>query len=111
MYMRRPIFKETYPAKTWGLLLTFCLLVNFNLYAQKDKPCECAQRWERGARWNANGSITEFPASNHIPPQGVVSCHPSAQTQSQVTSGGCVYNPGHFKIDLAGHTCINPRTG
>jgi len=77
------------------------------LHAQKDTPCECAQRWNRGGHWNADGTVND--ASTAPSPLGIVRCGSSAETMSNVKANGCVYNSSQFQIIPGG--CKNPDTG
>lgn len=88
--------------------MLICLISVFPAWvlAQKDTPCECAQRWTRGGHWEANGTVND--ASNAPPPLGIVRCGSSAETMSNVKAKGCVYNSSQFQINPAG--CKNPDT-
>ena len=83
--------------------------------SQNDTPCECATRWEGGGTWNTigpDGIITINDAPNSPPPNGIIRCGSSAETQSQIMPGfGCTYNPSSFEIDAAGTPCIDPSSG
>ncbi|MCB9298755.1 MAG: SprB repeat-containing protein [Lewinellaceae bacterium] len=97
---------------TWASLTMMAALVSLwetPGLAQNDTPCECVQRWEEGATWN-NGSINDAP--NAPPPNGIIRCGSSAETQSQVAPiNNCVYNSNFFEIDLSMQDCVEPSTG
>src|SRR5262245_6901297 len=96
--LNRSVLGMTLAIFSWG-----------SLHAQSDSPCECTQRWEDGAHWNPNATIDDAP--NAPEEQGIIRCGSSAETQSQVEPGGCVYNPAQFLIDVAGGGCVEPSSG
>ena len=92
------------------LIIVFTFLgFSPNLQAQDASPCDCVQRWEKGAHWNEDGSIDDAP--NAPSPLGVIRCANAAETQSQIVPNGCTYNPEEFTIDVSGSDCIDPSTG
>ncbi|MCB0631307.1 MAG: T9SS type A sorting domain-containing protein [Lewinella sp.] len=72
-------------------------------------PCDCAQRWEKGAHWNPDGTINDAP--NAPAPLGIIRCGSSAETQAQLIPGTCTYNPNQFYIDVELAPCVEPSTG
>ncbi len=98
-------------SNSFKLVLTFLLFFTYGtfVFSQDDTPCECAQRWTGGGTWNPDGTINDLP--NAPAPNGIVRCGSSAETQSQLEPGNCVYNPATFEIDVSGLDCIDPSTG
>ncbi|WP_415686427.1 hypothetical protein, partial [Gillisia hiemivivida] len=93
-------------------LFVFILLsfFSFDLQAQADTPCEGANRWQGGSKWNADGTIDDRPNSGE--PNGIIRCGSSAETQSQILPfNNAVYNSSAFLIDVEGGGCVNPSTG
>ncbi len=88
--------------------LLFSLFYN-PLIAQDDSPCECAQRWDAGASWNPDGTIDDAPNSG--PPNGIIRCGNSAETQAGIMAEGCVYDSTQFNINVDGLQCLDPNTG
>ena len=94
----------------FNLLLLF-LTLGFSpatVHAQQT-PCDCAQRWEKGAHWNPDGTINDAP--NAPAPLGIIRCGSSAETQAQLIPGTCTYNPNQFYIDVELAPCVEPSTG
>ncbi|WP_222845923.1 HYR-like domain-containing protein, partial [Flavilitoribacter nigricans] len=90
-------------------VLSLLFAISFSpLLAQNDSPCECVQRWQGGAHWNEDGTINDAP--NAPNPLGIIRCGSSAETQSNIKPGNCVYNPDEFTIDVELYPCIDPST-
>ena len=87
-----------------GLFLLGGWLCPASVFAQcGGGPCD-AIRYERGAAWNANGTVDDSPQANG----GVIRCGNSAETQSNIQVNSC-YDPAVFPITTG--TCIDPDNG
>lgn len=71
-------------------------------------PCQCAHRWEGGAHWNPDGTINDL--SNAPPELGIIRCGSSAETENQLQTHSCTYDPNLFEV-LLGADCYQPEEG
>ena len=106
-YFQKPV---SFPfKKEWTT--TFLFLIAFTPYLlnAQSTPCECTQRWEKGASWNPDGTVNDSPSQDAI--KGIIKCGSAASTQSNIMSN-CTYDSTTFLIDTSVFPdCVDPSNG
>lgn len=67
--------------------------------------CICAERFDGGSEWNADGTVNDNVSNG-----GIVKCGSTESVMNNIDAN-CNYDSDNFVIDLTGSMCYDPATG